>query len=134
MDEIQRLETTGFGSTTLSQLLRRPELKYRDLPNARTDLPTEVVEQVEVIVKYAGYIARQSNEVARGKTLETKHIPSDFNYAAVIGLRIEARQKLSAVRPTTIGQASRISGVSPADISLLLVHLRRVPLVSAVNG
>jgi tRNA uridine 5-carboxymethylaminomethyl modification enzyme len=84
-----------------------------------------VVEQVEIAAKYAGYIARQENEVARFRNLEDKQIPKAFDYSSVPSLRNEARQKLSKIRPGTVGQASRISGVSPADISILMVWLRR---------
>ena len=122
--EIQRLETTRSGSETLAQLLRRPEISYTDITNKYT-LSLEVVQQVEISLKYAGYIARQQNEVSRFKDLEDKQIPSAFDYSGVPSLRPEARQKLTKIRPTTIGQASRISGVSPADISILLVWLKR---------
>jgi len=84
-----------------------------------------VIEQVEIALKYAGYIARQQTEIARFKDLEDKQIPADFDFASVPSLRREALQKLSEIRPGTIGQASRISGVSPADISILLVWLKR---------
>lgn len=123
--ELQRLEKTRSGPDLLAQLLRRPEVSYGDLPNARTDLSPEIVQQVEIVLKYAGYIDRQEIEVARFKTLEDKGIPDGFDYAAVHSLRTEARQKLSKIRPTTIGQASRISGVSPSDIGILMVWLKR---------
>jgi tRNA uridine 5-carboxymethylaminomethyl modification enzyme len=84
-----------------------------------------VAEQVEIALKYAGYIARQQNEVSRFKELEHKQIPAEFDYALVPSLRLEARQKLAKIRPATVGQAARISGVSPADISILLVWLKR---------
>jgi tRNA uridine 5-carboxymethylaminomethyl modification enzyme len=123
--ELQRLEKTRSGSDTLTQILRRPEVAYAQLPNARTDLPPEVIQQVEIAVKYAGYIDRQEAEVAKFKTLEDKQIPENFDYATVHSLRTEARQKLSKIRPATIGQASRISGVSPSDIGILMVWLKR---------
>ena len=88
-------------------------------------LTLEVIQQVEIALKYEGYINRQQVEVERGKSLETKQIPSTFDYDRVTGLRHEARQKLLSIKPATIAQASRISGISPADISLLLVHLKR---------
>jgi tRNA uridine 5-carboxymethylaminomethyl modification enzyme len=85
----------------------------------------DVQQQVEIILKYAGYIARQENEVAKFKDLENKQIPDAFDYTTVPSLRPEARQKLTKIKPGTVGQASRISGVSPADISILLVWLKR---------
>jgi len=88
-------------------------------------LDPDVVHQVEVEVKYAGYIERQKAEVLRFKSLEDKMIPDDFDYATVPSLRLEARQKLSKIRPRTLGQAARISGVSPADIAILAVWLKR---------
>lgn len=123
--EIKRLETTRSGKDTLAQLLRRPENSYADLPDRDASLAPEVVQQVEIALKYEGYIERQQIDVERGKTLEAKQIPSTFDYERVTGLRYEARQKLLSIQPATIGQAARISGVSPADISLLLVHLKR---------
>jgi tRNA uridine 5-carboxymethylaminomethyl modification enzyme len=124
-EELRRLESTRDGSVLLAQMLRRPEVTYDDLPGARTDLAAEVVQQVEIALKYAGYIDRQEDEAVRLKSLDGKGIPDTFDYEKVVGLRFEARQKLAKIRPTTIGQASRISGISPADISLLLVHLKR---------
>jgi tRNA uridine 5-carboxymethylaminomethyl modification enzyme len=123
--EILRLESTRDGAETLTQLLRRPELSYADLPAKNPDLSEEVILQVEIAVKYAGYIDRQEIEVARFKTLEDKQIPGSFNYDTVHSLRTEARQKLNQIRPATIGQASRISGVSPSDIGILMVWLKR---------
>jgi tRNA uridine 5-carboxymethylaminomethyl modification enzyme len=123
--EILRLETTREGAETLTQLLRRPELTYADLPAKNPDLSEEVIQQVEIAVKYAGYIDRQEIEVARFKTLEDKQIPGTFDYDTVHSLRTEARQKLSKIRPATLGQASRISGVSPSDIGILMVWLKR---------
>ncbi len=122
---------------TLSDLLRRPEVSYLDLvklvgaDGRPVGLPADgaddpiVAEQVETAVKYAGYIARQQDEVARHQAQESTRIPAGLDYADVAGLSIEVRQKLSAVRPETVGQATRISGVTPAAISLLLVHLKR---------
>ncbi len=123
--EIQRLETTRSGPDLLIQLLRRPELDYGSLPGRNPELPDEVARQVEIAVKYAGYIERQEDEVARFKSIEDKQIPSSFDYDLVHSLRTEARQKLNKIRPVTLGQASRISGVSPADISILMVWLKR---------
>ena len=122
--ELQRLERTRQGGETLAQKLRRPEIRYNDIHN-ETFLCEETAQQVEITLKYAGYIARQQNEIDRFKDLEAKQIPPDFDYSTVPSLRHEARQKFSQIRPVTVGQASRISGVSPADISILLVWLRR---------
>jgi tRNA uridine 5-carboxymethylaminomethyl modification enzyme len=124
-NELARISTTRCGQDTLEELLRRPEIGYRDLQGARTDLPEEVVEQVEFAVKYAGYIQRQVAEVERFRSMEERDIPDGFDYSQVPGLRNEARQKLSQIRPKTFGQASRISGVSPADLSLVLVWAKR---------
>jgi tRNA uridine 5-carboxymethylaminomethyl modification enzyme len=123
--ELNRLANTRAGQSSLSQLLRRPEISYRDLPNQNTDLAPEVVEQVEIALKYEGYISRQEVEINRLKGLEERQIPAGFDYSAVPSLRAEARQKLSTIKPKTVGQASRISGVSPSDISILLVWVRR---------
>jgi tRNA uridine 5-carboxymethylaminomethyl modification enzyme len=123
--ELVRLHATRIGSETLAQKLRRPEVTYNDLHQARTDLAPDVVQQVEIALKYEGYIQRQEIEVAKVKTLEERQIPTWVNYDDVHSLRKEARQKLGKIRPATIGQASRISGVSPADVSILLVWLKR---------
>jgi tRNA uridine 5-carboxymethylaminomethyl modification enzyme len=121
------LEPLSDGVNAL-QFLRRPEVSYRAIelvaPPSRPLMPNEV-EQVEIEAKYAGYIAKQQRQVERMKRLEKRTIPADFNYDAVVGLRSEARQKLAHFRPATLGQAARIQGVNPADISLLLVHLER---------
>ena len=111
----------------LSDLLRRPELTYENtapLDPLRPTLPQAVITTVEMQIKYDGYIKRQMAEAARREKLETRKIPDDIDYMAISGLRIEAAQKLTAVRPLNIGQASRISGVSPADISVLLIYLK----------
>lgn len=123
--ETSRLETTRVGSETLAQMLRRPEVTYRDLPKKNTELSTEVVDQVEIAIKYEGYIRRQELEAARFKTMEDKQIPANFNYQLVPSLRMEARQKLGKIRPATLGQASRISGVSPSDIGIIMIWLKR---------
>lgn len=123
--ELTRLQQNREGTELLSQLLRRPEITYATLPGARTDLPPEVTAQVEILVKYEGYLNRQAAEVAKVKELDERVIPEGFDFGTIHSLRLEARQKLAKVQPRTIGQAARISGVSPADISLLLVSLRR---------
>ena len=123
--EIARLHATSFENNSLLKILSRPEISYCNLPNIDTKLSQDVIQQVEIAVKYAGYISRQALEIERNKKLEDKSIPIIFDYATVPSLRHEARQKLSKIRPATIGQAGRISGVSPADISILLVYLKR---------
>lgn len=125
MAELGRISKTRAGQDTLEQLLKRPEISYQDLPRRDDSLGDEVVLQVEIAVKYAGYIDRQEIEVKRSKLLEDKDIPESFDYATAGGLRTEARMKLGQIRPRTIGQAARISGVSPADISILLVWMKR---------
>jgi tRNA uridine 5-carboxymethylaminomethyl modification enzyme len=114
---------------TLHDLLKRPGVTYGALMTLSHAGPgvamPEVAEQVEIQAKYAGYITRQRDEVARQAVYESLELPPDFDYTLVRGLSIEARQKLAQHRPQTVGQASRISGVTPAAISLLLVHLKR---------
>jgi len=123
--ELMRLEATRCEGETLAQILRRPDVCYKSLESRNDALSPEVIQQVEIAVKYAGYIQRQESEIARFKELEDKQIPTNFDYLAVPSLRLEARQKFMTIRPATIGQAARISGVSPADISILLVWLKR---------
>ena len=131
--EVQKLleekgSTLLKSGTTIAELTRRPELNYEDLApidKERPFLPWDVKEQVEINLKYEGYIKRQMKQVEQFKKLEAKKIPEDLDYEKVGSLRIEARQKLEEYRPVSIGQASRISGVSPADISVLLVYLEQ---------
>ena len=145
--EIERVECTNIGTsekvqkvlesfgstplnsgTTLAELIRRPELSYEklaDIDEKRPELPCDVEEQVNINIKYDGYIKRQMRQVEQFKKLENKKIPDDINYDDIQSLRIEAKQKLNAIRPASIGQASRISGVSPADVSVLLVYLKQ---------
>jgi len=123
--EINRLTSTFYNSDTLAKILSRPEVTYPTMPGADRSLSSEVVQQVEIAIKYAGYIERQDAEVQKFKTLEDKNIPATFDFSTVPSLRLEARQKLAKIRPATIGQAARISGVSPADISILIVSLKR---------
>ena len=114
------------GGFSLAELLRRPELTYellKELDPKRPELPLSVITTVEVSIKYEGYIKRQISEVQRHEKLEVRPLPADLDYLSIKGLRIEAAQKLQALRPLTIGQASRISGVNPADISVLLIYL-----------
>ncbi len=145
--EIQRLESRGVaaspqlnemlagydstpvtGSARLADLLRRPQVGYGDLAPfdpERPDLAPEVTAEVEIQVKYAGYLARQEKQVAQFKQAEAKALPVDVDYEAIPGLRLEARQKLNQIRPLSVGQAGRISGVSPADIAVLLIWLEQ---------
>ena len=146
-EEIQRVENTNVGMTeavqslleskgstplksgiSLAELIRRPELSYADvapIDKNRPELAWDVQEQVNINIKYDGYIRRQMKQVEQFKKLEAKKIPEDLDYKKVKSLRIEARQKLELYRPVSIGQASRISGVSPADISVLLVYMEQ---------
>ena len=115
--------------STLAELVRRPELNYfvlAELDENRPDLPYDVAEQVNINIKYAGYIKRQKQQVAQFKKLESKRLDPDFDYSTVPSLRREAVQKLNLYKPMNIGQASRISGVSPADISVLLIYLEHL--------
>ena len=114
-------------SVRLSDLLRRPRLTYDDLASVdpeRPELPKAVTEQVEISIKYEGYIARQERQVAEMRRLEGKALPAEMDYLSMNGLRLEARQKLDAIRPLNLGQASRISGVSPADVAALMIALQ----------
>ena len=124
----------SYGSTplnsgaTLAELIRRPELKYEYLEaidKNREPLTKDIVEQVNIQLKYAGYIKRQLKQVEQFKKMEKKKIPQDIDYDDIYSLRLEAKQKLNQIRPESVGQASRISGVSPADISVLLVYLEQ---------
>lgn len=144
-EEINRLKNTVIGAakenqefltahgsallktgTNLAELMCRPELSYEKLAEIdpkRTPLPDDVIEQVEIEVKYEGYIERQMRQVEQYKKMEKKKIPADLDYNDISSLRLEARQKLITYKPVSVGQASRISGVSPADISVLLIYL-----------
>ena len=127
---LEKLGTTPLKTaTTLGELIRRPELNYdliKELDKDRKELPYDVIEQVNINIKYNGYIERQKKQVKNFKKLENKKIPEDFDYKKVKSLRIEAVQKLEFYRPVNIGQASRISGVSPADISVLLIYMEQM--------
>ena len=127
---LEEYESTPLNTgTSLEELIRRPELNYEVLApidEERPELPDEVAEQVNINIKYDGYIKRQIKQVENFKKLEVKKIPEDFDYDDVNSLRIEARQKLKQYQPVNIGQASRISGVSPADISVLLVYMEQM--------
>ena len=119
-NELNRLNETVYENNFLVKILSRPEIAYKDLPSRDETLSAEIVQQVEIAVKYAGYIDRQELEVQKFKKLEGKSIPDTFDFSTVPSLRLESRQKFAKIRPTTIGQAARISGVSPADISILI--------------
>ena len=129
-DLLQQCKSAQLGTgTTLAELIRRSELSYellQPIDHKRTELPEEVIEQVNINIKYDGYIRRQLHQIEQFKKLENKMIPENIDYMAVPSLRIEARQKLVKFMPRSIGQASRISGVSPADISVLLVYLTQL--------
>lgn len=115
--------TTGIG---LSDMLKRPELDYEKLAEVdenRPDLPVEIWEQAEIRLKYEGYINRQMQQVEQFRKMEERPLPQNCDYSNIHGLRLEARQKLNKIQPTSLGQASRISGVSPSDISVLIVWL-----------
>ena len=125
--ELDRLARTHVGPDSQARMLRRPELSYADLPNRNTALHPEVVEQVEIALKYDGYIQRQEGEIAKFRSMEDKRIPDWLDFNALRNLRPEARLKLTQIRPATLGQAARISGVSPADISVVMVAMKRPP-------
>lgn len=129
-DANELLESCGTspisGKTALSELIKRPDLSYEILApidTGRPKLPPLLGDQVEVRIKYEGYIGKQLERVEKAKRLESKKLPEGISYADIDGLRIEARQKLDALKPETLGQASRISGVSPADINVLLIYM-----------
>ena len=134
-DILERLGTTSLKTaTTLAELIRRPELDYEkiaELDKERQPLSYDVIEQVDINIKYSGYIERQKKQVKNFKKLENKKIPEDFDYSKVSSLRKEATQKLELYRPINIGQASRISGVSPADISVLLIYMEQHKVVKS---
>ena len=145
--ELKRLERVGIAPTEelnamlrekgepettnglrLSDLLRRPRIGYQDLAPfdpQRPPLPLDVCQQVEISIKYEGYIARQNRQLEEMRRLEHKALPAELDYLSLEGLRLEARQKLAQIRPLNLGQASRISGVSPADLAALMIWLER---------
>ena len=123
-----RMNASNFTDAELSELIKRPELNYKTLEaidKSRPVLPRAVRESAEIQMKYEGYIARELLEAERMRKLEEKIIPSDINYKKIVGLRLEAAEKLEKIRPLNIGQASRISGVNPADVSVLLIYLKK---------
>ena len=147
-EEVQRVENVHLGAsapvqklmaeynsqplntgTSLAELIRRPELNYdvlAPIDPERPELTEDVREQVNINIKYDGYIKRQIKQVKQFKKLESKKLPPNFDYNQISGLRMEAQQKLNLYQPISIGQASRISGVSPADISVILVYLEQL--------
>ncbi len=125
-DELARLDRERApDGATLAQWLRRPEIGYDSMPGRRGDLPRMVREQVEFGTKYAGYIERELRNVEKSQRIAEQQIPADFDYHSIAALRYESREKLSAIRPRDLGQASRVSGVTPADIAVLSVWLKR---------
>ena len=115
-------------SARLADLVRRPQISYADIAPfdpKRPELPEAVTEEVEIQIKYAGYLARQEKQVEEFKKEESRRLPEDIDYRSIVGLRLEAQEKLSEIRPMSIGQAGRISGVSPADIAVLLIWLEQ---------
>jgi tRNA uridine 5-carboxymethylaminomethyl modification enzyme len=131
-EELERLKKSYISQSDRSvsalELLRRPEVSYQNLVSlgfGSPNLKGDAMEQVGLEAKYEGYIEGQRGEVARMARLEERHIPREFDYDATTGLRYEARQKLKRLRPATLGQASRIDGVTPADMAILMVHLER---------
>ncbi|MDR0993890.1 MAG: tRNA uridine-5-carboxymethylaminomethyl(34) synthesis enzyme MnmG [Verrucomicrobiota bacterium] len=123
--EIDRLNATRVGGELLAKQLKRPEMTYAALPGRRSDLPPAVVEQVEFTLKYAGYIEREQRQIEKAEQVARQRIPENLDYHAIRALRHETREKLSAVRPRDLGQAQRISGITPADISILSVWLKK---------
>lgn len=125
---LESMGSTGLKTAaSLAELIRRPELSYEKIEaidEAREKLPADVIEQINITIKYQGYIDRQNQQVNQFKKLENRRLPENIDYNDISNLRLEARQKLSLIKPENIGQASRISGVSPADISVLLVYLK----------
>jgi tRNA uridine 5-carboxymethylaminomethyl modification enzyme len=129
--EIDRLRKARDGSFTYAEVLRRPEVSYNSLPIANRNLPDDVTQEVEIQLKYEGYIARDLEQIERFHKLEDKSLPSWLDYEKISALRFESRQKLTRFRPDSIGQASRIPGVTPADIAILLIWIKRASEVAA---
>ena len=124
----KRESTPVENSVRLADLLRRPQVTYADIAPfdvTRPQLPEAVTQEVEIQVKYAGYLDRQEKQVAEFKKEESRLLPADLDYMSITGLRLEAREKLAEIRPMSIGQAGRVSGVSPADIAVLLIWLEQ---------
>jgi len=117
--EMERLQNSRHRGQPLLQILRQPDIRYADLPSINSTLPDEVMRQLEILAKYEGYIRREQEDAVRAKQLEGLAIPSDFDYWSVKTLRHETKEKLSRIRPTSIGQAGRVSGITPADLAIL---------------
>ena len=130
-EEISRLKKIFVGGSSLAQILRRPEMTYDQLPERRTDLAADVVQQVEINVKYEGYIERELKQIERAEKIEHQKIPAWVNYDEIKALRFESREKLKKIQPDNLGQASRISGVNPSDIAILSVWIKRKVDVAA---
>ncbi len=124
--EIERLEKTFYNGNSLAQILRRPEMEYLSLPQNTPNLEEEVIKQVEIEIKYSGYIKRELERIKSSKNQEKLTIPSNFDYSKVKGLRNEACEKMTKIQPENIGQAARISGVNPSDISILSIWIKRL--------
>jgi tRNA uridine 5-carboxymethylaminomethyl modification enzyme len=129
--EVDRLRKYRDGSFTYAEILRRPEVRYNSLSIADTTLPVDVTQEVEIQLKYEGYIARDLEQIERFRKLEDKSLPGWLDYDKIAALRFESRQKLTRFRPDSLGQASRIPGVTPADIAILLVWIKRAGNVAA---
>jgi tRNA uridine 5-carboxymethylaminomethyl modification enzyme len=127
--ELVRLRSTWNSGKTYAEILRRSEVTYDSLEIASPSLPKTVREQIEIQLKYEGYIARDLEQIGRFNKLESKRLPEWMDYEKIPSLRFEARQKLKRFQPDSIGQASRISGVTPADIAILLVWLKKAEQV-----
>jgi tRNA uridine 5-carboxymethylaminomethyl modification enzyme len=136
--ERKRRDISSTGNQTFAEILRRPAISYDDLAEiddeSRPELGSNEKTEVEVMLKYDGYIRKQISEVEKMRNLESKKLSDSLDYNSIRGLRLEARQKLTSVRPLTLGQASRISGVSPADINVLLIYLEKELRSSSHNG
>jgi tRNA uridine 5-carboxymethylaminomethyl modification enzyme len=124
-EEIQRLNSTYHEGSSLAQWLKRPELHYATIPGCLKDLDADVIEQVEFSLKYAGYIEREQRHIEKAEQTSRQEIPDDFDYHGIAALRYESREKLSEIRPRDLAQASRVSGVTPADITILAIWLKK---------
>lgn len=124
--ETKRLESTYSDGHSLAQILCRPHMKYADLPGAQPSLPAEAITQIEIGLKYQGYIAQENRHIEKSRDAEKIRIPPDIDYWSIKTLRKETQEKLSAVRPANLGQASRVPGISPADISILAIMIHKI--------
>jgi tRNA uridine 5-carboxymethylaminomethyl modification enzyme len=124
-EEVSRLKRISVNGSALAQILRRPEMTYEKLPQRRADLAADIVQQVEINVKYEGYIERELRQIEHAEKTEHQKIPAWVNYDEIKSLRFESREKLKRIQPDNLGQASRISGVNPSDIAILSVWIKR---------